>query len=142
MGSMCCSYVLSGLQPGVPAMLALGGVTQLRYNIDSLFKPDPVDFDSSCCALMIHNIYICDVCRLYLLINKVNDSLFGKHRKNLLRLIIKLLMLVIPYELKHIQSPTLSSRSIFLLSSGMITYACKWKQQIQNQYANMPTTDA
>lgn len=29
------------------------------YNIDSLFKPGPVDVDSSCCALMIYiDIYI------------------------------------------------------------------------------------
>ena len=56
-------------------MLAIGGVTQLRYDIDSLFKPGPVDFDSSCCALMIH-IYICDVCRLYLIINDQQKKRF------------------------------------------------------------------
>ena len=38
----------------MPALLTIGGVTQLRYNIDSLFRPGAVDFDLSCCALMIH----------------------------------------------------------------------------------------
>lgn len=71
-GVQLCSLWLT---TGVPAMLAIGSVTQLRYNIDSLFKPDPVDFDSSCCVLMIH-IYICDVCRLYLIINDQQKKRF------------------------------------------------------------------